>query len=65
MNEVDGEFGANGDRGNMLLNQINEILNPIFHYEASKFMLFALETFKIILKNKECDAEFNKVSCKS
>ncbi len=28
VNEIDGEFGANGVRGNMILNQINEIIDP-------------------------------------
>ncbi len=44
VNEIDGEFGAIGVRGNMLLNQINEIIDPIVHHEVSKYMLLALDT---------------------
>ena len=44
VNEIDGEFGANGERGNMLLNQINKIIDPKIHYEVSKHILLELDT---------------------
>ncbi|MGI8582500.1 MAG: hypothetical protein ACR2KX_09895 [Chitinophagaceae bacterium] len=44
VNEIDGEFGAIGVRGNMLLNQINEIIEPEIHHDLSRYMLLALDT---------------------
>ncbi|MEP6713379.1 MAG: hypothetical protein ABJA37_13215 [Ferruginibacter sp.] len=44
VNTIDGEFGANGTRGNMLLNQINEIIDPGIHHEVSKYLLPDLDT---------------------
>jgi hypothetical protein len=44
VNEIDGEFAANSARGNMLLNQINEIIDPGIHYEVSKYYLLDLDT---------------------
>ena len=44
VNEIDGEFGANGARGNMILNQINKIMDPGIHHEVSKYLLAALDT---------------------
>jgi len=44
VNEIDGEFGAIGVRGNMLLNQINEIIEPEIHHDLSRYILLALDT---------------------
>ncbi len=44
VNEIDGEFGANSERGYMLLNQINEIIEPGIHHEISKYLLLSLDT---------------------
>ncbi len=44
VNEIEGEFNNHRTRGNMLLNQINEIIDPNIHHELSKHMLLELDT---------------------
>jgi len=47
VNDIRSESEAVQARGNMLLNHINEILDPGMHYELSKNMLIALDTMSI------------------
>lgn len=47
VNEIEGEFRNHQTRGNMLLNLINEIIDPGFHHDISKYMLLALDTMSI------------------
>ena len=44
VNDIQSESENNQIRGNMLLNQINDIIDPAFHHEASKYILLALDT---------------------
>lgn len=44
VNDVQSESENNQIRGNMLLNQINDIIDPTFHHDVSKYMLLALDT---------------------
>ena len=44
VNEIEGEFNNHRTRGNMLLSQINEIIDPGIHHDLSKYMLLALDT---------------------
>ena len=50
INEVSGEANANITRGNMLLPLVNTIIEPEFHYEASKYFLWTLDTMSIETK---------------
>ena len=44
VNEIEGEFSNHRTRGNLLLSQINEIINPELHHDLSKHMLIDLDT---------------------
>jgi hypothetical protein len=44
VNEMEGEFKNHQTRGNMLLKLINEIIDPVIHYELSKYMILSLDT---------------------
>jgi len=44
VNEIEGEFNNHQTRGNMLLKPINEILEPGFHHDISKYRLLSLDT---------------------
>lgn len=51
VNDIEGEFKNHQTRGNMLLNQIDEIMDPTTHYDLSKYMLLSLDTMSV--KTKE------------
>ena len=44
VNEIEGEFNNHQTRGNMLLNQINEIIDPAIHQDLSRYLLLSLDT---------------------
>lgn len=44
VNEIEGEYRNHQTRGNMLLKLINEIIDPVFHHDASNYMLLSLDT---------------------
>ncbi|SDB51344.1 hypothetical protein SAMN03097699_1830 [Flavobacteriaceae bacterium MAR_2010_188] len=44
INDIEGEFNNHQTRGNLLLSQINEIMDPQIHHDLSKQMLIALDT---------------------
>src|SRR5258705_13935162 len=44
VNEIEGEFNNHQTRGNMLLKPINEIIEPGYHHDISKYMLLSLDT---------------------
>jgi hypothetical protein len=44
VNEIEGEFNNHQTRGNMLLKPINEIIEPGFHHDISKYRLLSLDT---------------------
>lgn len=44
VNEIEGEFNNHQTRGNMLLKQINEIIDPAYHHDLSKYRLLLLDT---------------------
>ncbi|HEY6062906.1 MAG TPA: hypothetical protein VIV35_04825 [Chitinophagaceae bacterium] len=44
VNEIEGEFNNHQTRGNMLLKLINEIIDPGFHHDISKYRLLSLDT---------------------
>lgn len=44
VNEIEGEFNNHQTRGNMLLNPINEIIEPGYHHDISKYLLLSLDT---------------------
>ena len=44
VNEIEGEFRNHQTRGNMLLNEITEIIDPSIHHGLSAHMLAALDT---------------------
>ena len=44
VNEIEGEFSNHQTRGNMLLKLINEIIDPGYHHDISKYRLLALDT---------------------
>ena len=44
VNEIEGEYDNHRTRGNMLLSQINEIIDPGIHHDLSKYMLLELDT---------------------
>jgi hypothetical protein len=44
VNEIQGEFNNHQTRGNMLLSLINEIIEPQYHHEVSKYTILALDT---------------------
>lgn len=47
INDMRSESENNTIRGNMLLNSINEVIDPDLHYEVSKNMLLALDTMTL------------------
>ncbi|MBP6687163.1 MAG: hypothetical protein KA160_04825 [Lacibacter sp.] len=44
VNEIEGEYSNHQTRGNMLLKLINEIIDPQYHHDLSKFRLITLDT---------------------
>jgi len=44
VNGIEGEFDNHQTRGNMLLNMINQIIDPEFHHDLSKYRLLELDT---------------------
>jgi hypothetical protein len=44
VNEIEGEFNNHQTRGNMLLKLINEIMDPAYHHDLSKYRLMSLDT---------------------
>ena len=44
VNEIEGEYNNHQTRGNMLLKLINEIIDPAYHHELSKYRLLTLDT---------------------
>lgn len=44
INQIQNEFSNHMIRGNMMLNQINEIIPPAFHQAVSKYKLMDLDT---------------------
>ncbi len=44
INQTEGEFNNHQTRGNMLLKLINEIIDPAYHHELSKYRLMSLDT---------------------
>jgi hypothetical protein len=44
INGIEGEFNNHQTRGNMLLNLINEIIEPEYHHDLSKYRLLSLDT---------------------
>jgi len=44
VNQIEAEAYNHTVRGNMLLNQINVIIEPIYHHELSKYFLWTLDT---------------------
>ena len=44
VNEIEGEFSNHQTRGNMLLKLINEIIDPTYHHDLSKYRLLSLDT---------------------
>ena len=44
VNDIEGEYDNHRTRGNLLLSQINQIIEPKVHYDLSKYMLLALDT---------------------
>ena len=57
--QIDMESYNNTIRGNLLLQQINVVIDPIFHHELSKYFLMTIDTMssqtvqQITLKNSE------------
>lgn len=44
INQNEGEFNNHQTRGNMLLKLINEIIDPAYHHDLSKYRLMSLDT---------------------
>ena len=44
VNEIEGEYNNHQIRGNMLLKLINEIIDPGYHHDVSKYRLLSLDT---------------------
>jgi hypothetical protein len=44
VNEIEGEFSNHQARGNMLLPLIDQIIDPGFHHDLSKYRLFEIDT---------------------
>jgi catechol 2,3-dioxygenase-like lactoylglutathione lyase family enzyme len=44
VNEIEGEYKNHQTRGNMVLNQINEIIDPEVHRDLSKYMIMQFDT---------------------
>jgi hypothetical protein len=44
VNEIEGEFRNHQTRGNMLLNEIDEIIDPQIHHDLSTYMLATQDT---------------------
>jgi hypothetical protein len=44
VNAIEGEFSNHQTRGNMLLKLINEIIDPGYHHDLSKYRLLSLDT---------------------
>ena len=44
VNQIEGEFNNHQTRGNMLLTLINEIIDPGYHHDVSKYRLLSLDT---------------------
>ena len=57
--QIDMESYNNTIRGNLLLQQINVVIDPIFHHELSKYFLMTIDTMssqtvqQITLQNSE------------
>jgi hypothetical protein len=47
INAIEAEFSNHQTRTNTLLNHINEIIDPAFHYELSKFILVEIDSISI------------------
>ena len=50
VNSVEGEFSNHQTRGNMLLQLINEVIDPQFHHDLSKYQLLLLDTLSVRTK---------------
>ena len=57
VNEIEGQFGNHQTRGNMLLSQINEIIDPEVHQDLSKHMIWELDTISNKTKERYFSAE--------
>ena len=44
VNEIESEFSNHQIRGNLILKSINEIIEPEFHHQLSKYFLWSLDT---------------------
>jgi hypothetical protein len=47
VNEINSEFDNHQIRGNLILRSINEIIEPEYHYQLSKYFLWSLDTISI------------------
>ena len=52
VNSVEGEFSNHQTRGNMLLNLIDEVLDPQLHHDLSKYQLLLLDTLSAKAKEE-------------
>jgi hypothetical protein len=57
INVIEAESANNEVRGNMLLNSINEIIEPDIHHELSKNMLLAVDTMSNATKENYLSAK--------
>jgi len=64
VDDIQMEAENNTIRGNMLLNQINEIMDPAIHHELSKYMLQTLDTMSGEVREKFFSAQVESLENK-
>jgi len=64
VNEIEGEFQNHQTRGNMLLNQINEIIDPELHRDLSKYVIMEIDTISHETKERYFSAKIGPLEDK-
>jgi hypothetical protein len=64
VNEIEGEFSNHQIRGNMLLTLIDQIIDPGFHHDLSKYRLFEIDTMSKATMEKYFSAKIEPLENK-
>ena len=64
VNEIEGEYNNHRTRGNMLLSQINQIIDPGIHHNLSKHVLVEIDTMSKATTEKYFSAEIGSLETK-
>lgn len=64
INQVEGEFNNHQTRGNILLTLINDIIDPSFHHDLSKYRLMSLDTMSADTRENYLSAKIEPLEAK-